>query len=134
VARKRLGTEQRWPRRALVAARRDQNSEVAEAGLACPFDQRERRSRVRRDERGRPPGESCRDRTFVSGLDLEQRERQPLALLRESPRGRRQAFALGERVLERGQAFPRETRVLPERLALRVRPRTRQQRLLPETL
>src|SRR5207247_10644168 len=44
-----------------------------------------------------------RARTLAAGLDLEQRERDPLAVLRERARGRRQALAFGERPVERAQ-------------------------------
>ena len=41
------------------------------------------------------------DRALAARLDVEQRQREPLALLGERARRGRQAFALGERALER---------------------------------
>src|SRR5581483_1505328 len=50
------------------------------------------------------------------GLDLDQAERQPLALLGERTCGRRQPFALLERPSERGRTRLGEPRLLGERL------------------
>ena len=113
----------------MLAARRHEHREVAEPGLARPLDEAERRARVGGDERSGPPGQRRGDRALVAGVDLEQRQRQPLAFLRERPRRRRQAFALGERVLQRGQPLAREPGLLLQGLALGVRARARQQRL-----
>ena len=63
----------------------------------------------------------CRgDGTFVSGVDVEQRERKPFAFLRERTSRRRQSFPLCERTLERLQALARDACLLAQRLPLRT--------------
>src|SRR5919201_1240051 len=62
-------------------------------------------------------------------LDLEQRQREPLALLGKSARRGRESFELGERVLERGEALPRQARLLAQRLAPGVPDLPREERL-----
>ena len=58
----------------------------------------------------------CRgDGALPSGLDVERRQREPLSLLSERARSRRQAFAFGERALQRLQPLAREARLLAER-------------------
>ena len=53
-----------------------------------------------------------RDRALLSGFDLQERQRQPLALLGERPRCRRQALALGEGTFEGLQTFAGDARLL----------------------
>ena len=50
--------------------------------------------------------------------DLEQLQREPLARFGERTRGRRQSFALGERLLERGEPLARQANTRVEVLAL----------------
>ena len=113
----------------MLPVRRHEHREVAEPGLARTLDQAERRARVGRDQRSRSPGQRGGDGPLVAGVDLEQRERQPLALLGECARGGRQSLALGERVLQRRQPLASEPGLFLQRLALGVRARAREQRL-----
>ena len=96
--------ERRAGRALFVSAGRHQHAQVAQAGFARPVDEPERGARVGCNYRGGAAGQGRGDRALVAGLDLEQRERQLLPFLCERPRRGRQAFALGQRVLEHGQA------------------------------
>ena len=96
----------------------DDDRERAEPCVARPLEQRERGVRVVGDERRGALAERRDDGALHPRLDLEERERDALALLRECPRGRRQPLALGERAVERAEAFLEETRLLGKRLAL----------------
>jgi hypothetical protein len=58
------------------------------------------------------------DRALVARLDLEQRERKALSLLRERTRRGRKALALCKRTLECLQALARDTCLFAKRLAL----------------
>ena len=101
-------TGQRRDELARVAT--DEHDERAEPGLACPVEQLEPAGRVVGHDRGCEPAERGGDRTLVAGLDVERREREPLALLCERAGRGRQALALGERLLQRGEALRRERR------------------------
>jgi hypothetical protein len=128
-AGERLRADERRPRRTLLPARRDEHSEITEAGLAGPLDQAQGGARVGGDERRGPPGQRGGHGPLVAGVDLEQRQREPLAFLRERSGCGRQALTLGERVLQRGQPLAHEPGLLPQGLALRVRACPGQQRL-----
>jgi hypothetical protein len=67
--------------------------------------------------------ERCGDRPLGARLDLEERQRQALSFLRESPRGRRQSFALRERTLERLQSLAGDPGLFAQRLAFRAHAR-----------
>ena len=60
--------------------------------------------------------ERRRHRTFLPRFDGEERQRQPLAFLGESPRRRRESLAFCERTLECLQTFARDARLLAQRL------------------
>ncbi len=62
--------------------------------------------------------ERRRDCTLASRRDVEERQREPLALLRQRTRGRRQPFTLGKGALECLQTFAGKPCLLPERFAL----------------
>ena len=96
----------------------DDDRERAEPGGARPFEQREGGVRVVGDERRRALAERRDDGALHPRLDLEERERDALAFLRECAGGRRKSLALGERAVERPDALLEETRLLGERLAL----------------
>ena len=121
VARERLRADERRPRRPLLPARRHEHRKIAEPGLARPLDETQRGARVGRDERCGPPGQRGGHRPLVTGVDLEQRQRQPLAFLGERSRRRRETLALGERVLQRGQPLAGESGLFLQSLALGVR-------------
>ena len=101
---------------ARIASRED--AQRAEAGRCGPLEQLERRLRRRRDERGRTCTERRRDRALAARLDRQQRESEALPLLGERAGCGRNAFALGECALERGEALLRGERALGERVAL----------------
>ena len=71
-----------------------------------------------REKRRGPPRESRRDRLLESGLDLERRERQPLAFRGQRTRRRRDALPLRERSLERSEPLPGRAGALGEIVAL----------------
>ncbi len=96
----------------------DDNRERAEPGGARPLEEREGRVRVVGDERRGALAKRCGDSAFHPRLDVEERERDALALLGESPRGRREPLALRECAVERAKPFLEETRLLGKRLAL----------------
>jgi len=129
-ARESLRAEQRRPRLATrFGLRRHEHGEIAETALPRALHQCEGRRRVRSNDCGGASREGCGDRPLVAGLDLEQRQRQPLAFLRERPRRRGQALALRERVLERRQPLAGQPRLLAQRLLLGVPHRPREERL-----
>ena len=121
VARERLRADERRPRRALLPRGGTSTARSpSPAARACSSEPE--RGAARRPRRAlRPAGQRGGDRPLVPGVDVEQRERQPLAFLGERPRGRRQALALGERALERGQPLAGESGLLLQSLALGVR-------------
>ena len=91
---------------ARVAA--DEHEHRAEAGRPRLLDQLEPAGGMRREHgRGAMSERGCR-RALCARLDLEQLQRELLALLGERTRGGREPFALRERLLERDEAFPRE--------------------------
>jgi len=71
-----------------------------------------------REKRRGPPRESRRDGLLESGLDLERRERQPLAFRRQRTRRRRDALPLRERSLEPSEPLPGRAGALGEIVAL----------------
>src|SRR5205823_3967875 len=109
-ARQRLRSDERRPARTLLCPRRQEHGEIAEPALPRPLDERQRGRRIGGDDRGGTPRERGRDGALVACFDLEQREREPLPLLRECPCRRRKALPLRERVLQCRQALPGQTR------------------------
>ena len=99
-------------------ARLDDHGERAEPRRAGTLEQSERGADVVGDERRRALAQRRGDRALHPRLDVEQRQREPLALLRERPSGRRKSLALGERALERREPLLEQTYALGERLAL----------------
>ena len=97
AARQRLRADER---RAAAASnrcsRRNEHGEVAEPTFARALDERERRRGVSRDHGRSTAEQRRRDRTLVPGFDLEQRQREALAVLRERTRGRRKPLELCE--------------------------------------
>ena len=126
MARERLRADERRPRRPLLSARWHEHGQIAETGLASPLDETQRGARVGGNQRSGPSGQRSSHRPLEAGVDLEQRQRQPLAFLRQRSRRRRQPFALGERVLQRGQPLAGEPGLFLQGFALGIRTSARQ--------
>ena len=82
----------------------------ADAGA---LDELDRALRVGREDGGSTMGERRRDGALAARLDLEQLQRELLALLGERTRRRRDPLALGERLLEPGEPLAGERRRAP---------------------
>ena len=105
----------------------DENRQRAEPARPRALDQLEPAGRVV-DHDGRGTlAQRRRDGALVSLVHVEQREHEALALLGQRARRRRQAFALGERLLQHREPLPRELRtgaqVVPLPLGRVDRPR-----------
>ena len=95
----------RHSRNELRGVAADEDDKAAEAGVARPLEQGECAGSVVAHDGGGRSSQRRRNRTLAAGLDVEQREGDPLAVLGERTRRRRQPFALGERAVERPQAL-----------------------------
>src|SRR5207253_3109684 len=94
-----------------------QDDDAAQPRRPGPLCERQRGTSVVRHERRCAVAQCRRDSTLAAGLNVEQRQREPLALLRERPSGGRQPFPLGQRTLQRLQPLARDARLLEQRLA-----------------
>ncbi len=74
--------------------------------------------RIIRDHRGRACTQRSRDRPLIARRDVERRERKERTVLCERPRSRREAFLLGERLLESPNALVDERCALSHSRAL----------------
>ena len=100
----------------------DEDDEAAEARVARPLEELEGAGRIVADDGGGASAQRRGDGPLAARLDLEQRERDPLALLGQRAGGRRQSLALGESAIEGAQAFLQEPDLLGERLSLGADP------------
>ena len=95
-----------------------EHHDIAEAGCARSLRERQCCPRIGCDDRCGAMSQGRSHGTLSAGLDLEQRECEPLAFLGERTRRRRQAFAFRQRTLERLQPLACDPRLLAQRLAL----------------
>ena len=100
----------------------DEDDEAAEARVARPLEELEGAGRIVADDGGGASAQRRSDGSLAARLDLEQRERDPLALLGQRAGGRRQSLALGESAIEGAQTFLQEPDLLGERLSLGADP------------
>ncbi len=95
-----------------------ENEEASQARGPRALEQREAARRVVGHESRRARPERGRHGPLATSLDLEQREGDPLALLRQRARRRRQPLTLGESAVERAQPLLEQPHLLPERRPL----------------
>ena len=117
-AAERKGAYERRSLAAALARAVEHNRQPTESVPARLLEQLEPALGIGRDQRRGAPGQSRRHGLLVAGLDLEQRERQQLAGLGQSPRRRRDALALLERALEHAQPLGRVPGPFAEAVAL----------------
>ena len=95
-----------------------EHEQRAETRVHRLADQLEAALRARRHDRGRAMAERRGDRALGARLDLEQLQRELLAALGQCAGGRRDAFTLGERLLERDEPLARHGHASLEVFAL----------------
>src|SRR5204862_4431665 len=87
-----------------------EHAQRAEPGGCGPLEQLQRSLRRRRDERRGTGAERGRDRALRARLDLDQRQREALALLGKRTRRRRDSLSLRQRAFARREPLLRGER------------------------